>query len=169
MAVYKPQIKTNNGMVDLDLQAERALKDGNGDTISSTYVKSVNNVTPDANGNVNVSGGSTPTLLWENSNPNVSFPATHNISIPTLANYKYLVVCYKLYKDFIAGGLTQKYFHDATKYGTLGSFSTGDDILLGRPFGKDDLTHVYFGLGYANGSANNDYCIPIAIYGTNNL
>lgn len=57
MAVYKPQIKTENGMVDLDIQAERSLKDGNGDTISTTYVKSVNNVTPDANGNVNVSGG----------------------------------------------------------------------------------------------------------------
>lgn len=57
MAVYKPQIKTENGMVDLDIQAERSLKDGNGDTISTTYVKSVNNTTPDANGNVNVSGG----------------------------------------------------------------------------------------------------------------
>lgn len=59
MAVYKPQIKTENGMVDLDIQAEMALKDGNGDTISTTYVKSVNNTTPDANGNVNVSSGGT--------------------------------------------------------------------------------------------------------------
>lgn len=63
MAVYKPQIKTANGVVDLDIQAERALKDGNGDTISSTYVKSVNNVTPDANGNVNVSGGGGGSLV----------------------------------------------------------------------------------------------------------
>ncbi|WP_444349272.1 hypothetical protein [Phascolarctobacterium succinatutens] len=39
--------------------ATRALQDGNGDTIASTYIKSVNNVTPDATGNVtiDVSGG----------------------------------------------------------------------------------------------------------------
>lgn len=39
--------------------ATRALQDGNGNVISSTYIKSVNNVTPDENGNVaiTVSGG----------------------------------------------------------------------------------------------------------------
>ena len=40
--------------------AEQAFKDGNGNVIASTYIKSVNNVTPDVNGNVtiDVSGGS---------------------------------------------------------------------------------------------------------------
>ncbi len=40
--------------------ATKALQDGNGNTISSTYVKSINNVTPDTNGNVTIttSGGS---------------------------------------------------------------------------------------------------------------
>ena len=39
--------------------ATKALQDGNGNTISSTYVKSINNVTPDTNGNVTIttSGG----------------------------------------------------------------------------------------------------------------
>lgn len=39
--------------------ATKATQDGNGNVISSTYIKSVNNVTPDENGNVNitVSGG----------------------------------------------------------------------------------------------------------------
>ena len=44
--------------------AEAARKDGDGNTISTTYVKSVNNTTPDASGNVNitVSGGSNVTV-----------------------------------------------------------------------------------------------------------
>lgn len=47
------------GKSDVAIGAQRALQDGDGNTISLTYVKSVNNTTPDDNGNVNitVSGG----------------------------------------------------------------------------------------------------------------
>ena len=47
------------GKSDVAIGAQRALQDGDGNTISLTYVKSVNNTTPDSNGNVNitVSGG----------------------------------------------------------------------------------------------------------------
>lgn len=72
MAVYKPQIKTNNGVVDLDIQAERALKDGNGDPISSTYVKSVNNTTP-ANGNIDIKGKYTLKQIWSGNQAVIPF------------------------------------------------------------------------------------------------
>lgn len=47
------------GKSDVAIGAQRALQDGDGNTISLTYVKSVNNTTPDSKGNVNitVSGG----------------------------------------------------------------------------------------------------------------
>ena len=47
------------GKSDVAIGAQRALQDGDGNIISLTYVKSVNNTTPDDNGNVNitVSGG----------------------------------------------------------------------------------------------------------------
>lgn len=47
------------GKTETAYAATKATQDGNGNVISSTYIKSVNNVTPDENGNVNitVSGG----------------------------------------------------------------------------------------------------------------
>lgn len=47
--------KVNKG--DVVIGAQRALQDGDGNTISSTYVKFINGVGPDTSGNVNVSAG----------------------------------------------------------------------------------------------------------------
>jgi hypothetical protein len=45
------------GKNDVVIGAQRALQDGDGNTISSTYIKFINGNPPDTNGNVNVSGG----------------------------------------------------------------------------------------------------------------
>ena len=57
-AVYSA-LSDKLGKTDTAYAATKATQDGNGNVISSTYIKSVNNVTPDENGNVNitVSGG----------------------------------------------------------------------------------------------------------------
>ncbi|WP_417140222.1 hypothetical protein [Ruminococcus sp.] len=57
-AVYSA-LNDKLGKTDTAYAATKATQDGNGNVISSTYIKSVNNVTPDENGNVNitVSGG----------------------------------------------------------------------------------------------------------------
>lgn len=47
--------KVNKG--DVVLEAQRALQDGDGNTISSTYIKFINGISPDTSGNVNVSAG----------------------------------------------------------------------------------------------------------------
>ena len=47
--------KVNKG--DVVLGAQRALQDGDGNTISSTYIKFINGIAPDTSGNVNVSAG----------------------------------------------------------------------------------------------------------------
>ena len=57
-AVYSA-LSDKLGKTDTAYAATKATQDGNGNVISSTYIKSVNNVTPDENGNVaiTVSGG----------------------------------------------------------------------------------------------------------------
>ena len=53
------------GKTETAYAATKATQDGNGNVISSTYIKSVNNVTPDENGNVNITvsgGGSNVTV-----------------------------------------------------------------------------------------------------------
>lgn len=45
------------GKSDVAIGAQRALKDGDGNTISSTYIKFINGIGPDTGGNVNVSSG----------------------------------------------------------------------------------------------------------------
>lgn len=63
-AVYSA-LNDKLGKTDTAYAATKATQDGNGNVISSTYIKSVNNVTPDENGNVNISvsgGGSNVTV-----------------------------------------------------------------------------------------------------------
>lgn len=57
-----------NGKLDKTGTAEYARKDGAGNVISTTYIKSVNNVKPDSNGNVSItaSGGNGVSLSAEN-------------------------------------------------------------------------------------------------------
>lgn len=57
-----------SGKLDKTGTAEYAKKDSNGDVISSTYIKTVNNVKPDASGNVSItaSGGDGVSLSAEN-------------------------------------------------------------------------------------------------------
>lgn len=45
------------GKSDVAIGAQRALQDGDGNTISSTYIKFINGIGPDTGGNVNVSSG----------------------------------------------------------------------------------------------------------------
>lgn len=45
------------GKSDVAIGAQRALQDGDGNTISSTYIKFINGIGPDTSGNVNVSAG----------------------------------------------------------------------------------------------------------------
>ena len=58
--------KVNKG--DVVIGAQRALQDGDGNTISSTYVKFINGVGPDTSGNVNVNadGGGVSTSVVNN-------------------------------------------------------------------------------------------------------
>lgn len=53
-AVYAA-LSNKLGKSDVALGAQRALQDGDGNTISSTYIKFINGNPPDTNGNVNVS------------------------------------------------------------------------------------------------------------------
>lgn len=45
------------GKTETAYAATKALQDGAGNVIATTYIKTVNNVKPDSNGNVNISGG----------------------------------------------------------------------------------------------------------------
>lgn len=55
-AVYAA-LSNKLGKSDVAVGAQRALQDGDGNTISSTYIKFINGNPPDTNGNVNVSAG----------------------------------------------------------------------------------------------------------------
>ena len=46
------------GKTETAYAATKATQDGDGNTIATTYVKFINGIRPDSNGNVNVSGGS---------------------------------------------------------------------------------------------------------------
>ena len=158
MAVYKPQIKTENGMVDLDIQAERSLKDGNGDTISTTYVKSVNNVTPDANGNVNVSGGggSTITLLWQNGSPTSAFNG-QSITTLDMSPYKYLIISWVHYTN----GWCKTYwkiFKDNTYFYI---FSDNNSRVC------QITSNTTITIGSIGSGGDNKNLVPTEIYGTN--
>lgn len=55
-AVYAA-LSNKLGKSDVAVSAQRALQDGDGNTISSTYIKFINGNPPDTSGNVNVSAG----------------------------------------------------------------------------------------------------------------
>lgn len=55
-AVYAA-LSNKLGKSDVAVSAQRALQDGDGNTISSTYIKFINGIGPDGSGNVNVSAG----------------------------------------------------------------------------------------------------------------
>lgn len=172
MAVYKPQIKTENGVVDLDIQAERSLKDGNGDTISTTYVKSVNNVTPDASGNVTINtSGTTPTLLWQNGNPNVQFAAQSVLLSESLSNFQYLIIEWGRDEGTNKLPMFTKFriLIGAREFLQMQMKTNLFDDRYTREFTITDATHITFHNGYYNGVQTNGAMLPIALYGTNDL
>lgn len=169
MALYKPQIKTDNGAVDLLLEVERAVKDGDGNTISSTYVKSVNNTTPDANGNVNVNN---KTLLWENLTPSVDFAGTVISLNSSLSNFAYLVIHYLEDKQDSALQTIKIKLHSITSGRAIARlhylYSNGQKGCT-RYLTYNSNTKITVQDGYADGSLSNADLVPVYIYGTNEM
>lgn len=106
----------------------------------------------------------TPVLLWENGNPNSSL-SSGTITTLDMSKFKYIVFEYKVYKTFV-GTQTIK-----VKYaiGDSGSMTYIASSYIGRNIYIASSTTITFSSAYENGTANDDFIIPIAIYGTNVL
>jgi len=140
---YRPQVKTENGMVDLPLEAEQ--------------VKN--------------------TLLWENANPNTAFAGNSSNPIPisNIYDFKYYIVKFKKYRasSDVEYAIFSTSSHDWCQMMTFW-WTSNVMLIVGREVVLvNNTTNIVFGDGryINNGSSGtgNDYCIPLAIYGTNSL
>ena len=139
------------GKSDVAIGAQRALQDGDGNTISLTYVKSVNNTTPDSKGNVNIttSGGS---------GSGVSLSAQN--SWTALQSFDLALLSVEKYKTVYANGNSVKPSSVTAVYNATGSFTldlTNFSFLLS--IGQSLVFTAYI-------KANADYPLTITNGGT---
>ena len=173
---YRPQVKTNNGMIDFPLDAETV----KGKTIlEQTYpvgsiYMSVNSTSP-----ASLFGGTWEqinglTKLWENPSPNSSFTNRNAIPLNGMNNYKYIVIAFSYYYyDY----QTPKYlkFENISGSSLIGDTNIPNDY-ANRKFTLNK-TNQTITFGICNACKTNvssiyteDYLvIPLAIYGTNEL
>lgn len=107
-------------------------------------------------------------LLWQNSNPNMAF-APQTVNLPT--GYSAFAIEFKhragstlygnslLYVPFSTSSRFFKLF--VAIDGTGASWST----IVGRLINSATDGAIVFSGGTANGGSNNEYAVPIAIYG----
>lgn len=109
-----------------------------------------------------------PVLLWENANPTVSFSST-TITMNNSSQFKYLVIKVTYFKS---GCIPQYYKIDNT---TGNSFINIANLLsdesASRAISISSSTTATIGNAYVNNSSgqDNEFIIPLAIYGTNVL
>ena len=114
-----------------------------------------------------------PTLLWSNSNPSSDF-AGQTLTIPTLPNYKYIVIVFKTDDISYTMKFTRTNFSPITNnnefYSDMQSINVTNGKVVWRMFysSEDSLT---FDSGYPLDSDTPDdsACVPIKIYGTDIL
>ena len=149
------------------------------------------NLTPSQVGNVMLNKGSTPepyqewygeivhtkdidpVLLWENPNPNSAYSGDV-LTIPTLPNYKYLVIQFKTgdyeYTMKLPRGSSNNEFRSflqsAGYYNS--NYTIGIRMVEQQP---STQTYLYIGSGanQTTVTSDNNMCVPTKIYGTNIL
>lgn len=107
-----------------------------------------------------------PVLLWENANPTSAFSSS-TITVEDMSKYKYIVILAKHYYS----GRTNQVFK--LIYSGIGSewayISFNDQNIYSRGLRFDSNTSINVADAYENSTIDNQYCIPVAIYGTNIL
>ena len=101
-----------------------------------------------------------PVLLWENPNPTNNF-GTQTLSIPTLSNYKFILVEWKHWKgdsNTVWCGQVEKLEYVEGGYFNIISTSTHRQCQI--------TSSTTIEIGNANNS-NNELIIPVKIYGSN--
>jgi hypothetical protein len=131
--------------------ATKALQDGNGNTISSTYIKSVNNITPDAHGNVTITipggGGSGVSTSTEN-------------TWTAKQNFQKMKFNFESYSAPRISGATDNPAASVAVYNVQGNFTLDMSVLAGL-LNNGDAT-----LFTAYITANGSYTLSITNAGT---
>lgn len=107
-----------------------------------------------------------PILLWENSAPNDDFGGSSVLSYSEISLYKYIIIEYKLSKTN-GSGLLIKARISSNMGGNL-YYLWGDEY-YSRSFSISDNNLTFTACYNNSNQVNNNRCIPITIYGTNNL
>lgn len=115
-----------------------------------------------------------PVLLWENSSPTSAFNP-QNISVNSMADYKFIVVGFKRTNS---SSINIQYTKVKKVYGKYSFTDFADDNSSASAY-QENVTHrsfqlvndttVQFYAGFINNETNNDVNIPVEIYGTNVL
>lgn len=111
-------------------------------------------------------------LLWQNPNPGEVF-ANQNITVPNISNYEYTIIGFKI-NNGSSNGIQYFKFKNVMNSYNYFDFIDGDGNTYHRWCQVYDNTTLKFDVGRFNtynGSAqtDNSVCIPVAIYGTNDL
>jgi hypothetical protein len=142
-AVYSA-LSDKLGKTDTAYAATKATQDGNGNVISSTYIKSVNNVTPDENGNVNitVSGGGGVSTSESN-------------TWTAQQNFRDLMLNREKYTTYVVNGTSDKPVTSTMVYAVIGAFTLDLATLAGLlSASQSSVFTAYF-------AANADYSLTI--------
>lgn len=134
------------GKSDVAIGAQRALQDGDGNTISLTYVKSVNNTTPDSKGNVNitVSGGDS----------GVSLSAQNTWTAQQ--NFHDLMLNREKYTTYVVNNTSDTPITSTMVYAVTGAFTLNLSALAGAlSASQSSVFTAYF-------AANADYSLTIS-------
>lgn len=136
------------GKSDVAIGAQRALQDGDGNTISLTYIKSVNGTKPNSNGNVSIStsGGGAST-------------STQN-TWTALQNFYDLMLNREKYTTYVVNGTSDTPITSTMVYAVTGAFTLDLATLAGTlSASQSSVFTAYF-------SANGDYPLTITNAGT---
>jgi len=109
-------------------------------------------------------------LLWQNPNPNDSYSGATLTNLPNMSSYSYLVFIYKYYEgsDRTSKCTTYKNIVNST-FAINDIFPNGS--YASRQITIDSATQITIGNGWWSSlnSNSSSVCVPVAIYGTNDL
>ncbi len=109
-----------------------------------------------------------PTLLWSNPSPYLQFlSGDKTLDRGSMADYKTLIF------EFRLGGSGNASLYAFAKYSLTDNVfymsTVTNEYAATRSVSFTSATTLRFGSGYQGNTANNNRCVPIAIYGTNIL
>lgn len=117
-----------------------------------------------------------PVLLWQNATPNASYSNNSINLLYNINNYKYIVICYKYYSTANWGYQFIKVQFNQPQIILIGGSGYSNEISATRIIRREPniFNALTIGEAYLSTSSDlmktdNNYMIPVAIYGTNIL